>query len=66
MDIDFASIKLPEIFEFLQKTGNVSNEEMFRTFNCGIGMVLVCDPENADQVIDLLRDENPKIIGKLK
>ncbi len=66
IDVDINSIKLPEIFEFLQKTGNISTEEMFKTFNCGIGMVIVCDPSDVNQIIDLLKEHNPKIIGKLK
>ena len=32
---------MPEIFNWLQSSGNVEQEEMYRTFNCGIGMVVV-------------------------
>src|SRR5258706_13163734 len=36
-----------EIFRWLQNTGNVAEEEMFRVFNCGIGMVIVAPPDKA-------------------
>ena len=35
----------PEVFRWLQQTGNVAEDEMFRVFNCGIGMVIVVAPE---------------------
>ena len=35
---------LPAVFEWLQRQGNVASQEMYRTFNCGIGMVIVVDP----------------------
>lgn len=40
-DIDLSSWQMPEIFNWLQSSGNVEQEEMYRTFNCGIGMVVV-------------------------
>lgn len=39
---------LPPLFEWLRATGNVSPEEMARTFNCGFGMVLAVSPDEAD------------------
>ncbi|MBQ7493521.1 MAG: phosphoribosylformylglycinamidine cyclo-ligase, partial [Selenomonadaceae bacterium] len=38
------------IFKLLQKWGNVPRREMFRTFNCGIGMTLIVDAEIADDL----------------
>ena len=46
--LDLASIKPPPVFSWLAKTGGVEQAEMLRTFNCGIGMVLVVEPEAAD------------------
>ncbi|MGY1521922.1 phosphoribosylformylglycinamidine cyclo-ligase [Luteimonas sp. A482] len=43
VDIDAASWTLPPVFEWLQREGNVAREEMWRTFNCGIGFVLLVD-----------------------
>lgn len=66
IQVDFASWKMPKIFDFLQKSGKVKDEEMFRTFNCGIGMVLVVDKNDCDEIMNLLKNDNPKIIGNLK
>ncbi len=44
----------PAIFDWLQKQGNVAPEEMLRTFNCGVGMVLVVPAEQGSRAIDLL------------
>ncbi len=38
---------IPEVFDWLEKTGGIQKEEMFRTFNMGIGMVLALDPDEA-------------------
>ena len=46
----------PPLFQWLQQKGNVSDAEMARVFNCGIGMVLVTAPNHADDAIKLLRD----------
>ena len=37
LDIDASSWRLPPVFEWLRREGNVAHEEMWRTFNCGIG-----------------------------
>lgn len=65
--IDYNSWQRPEIFNHLQKLGNVNEEEMHRTFNCGIGMVLVVDSQGVDEVLDILQQsgEEASIIGKL-
>ncbi len=65
--IDYKSWTAPEIFPWLQKMGNVADEEMHRTFNCGIGMVLVVDKNDADEVKDVLEKsgEEAFVIGKL-
>ncbi|RDZ29374.1 phosphoribosylformylglycinamidine cyclo-ligase [Lysobacter silvisoli] len=47
LDIDAASWTLPPVFQWLQREGAVSDEEMWRTFNCGIGFVLIVAPEDA-------------------
>lgn len=53
--IDTSSWKLPAVFEWLKNAGGVASEEMYRTFNCGIGMV-VCVPANQkDLALDILK-----------
>ena len=48
VEIDAARWPLPPVFGWLMRQGNVAAEEMARTFNCGIGMVVVAAPEHAD------------------
>ena len=65
--IDYNSWTKPEIFSYLQKLGNVADEEMHRTFNCGIGMVLVVEAQDAAEIKNILEasSEEVDIIGKL-
>ncbi|KAF8913056.1 bifunctional purine ADE1 [Gymnopilus junonius] len=53
--VDASTWDLPPVFRFLMKTGNVDPLEMARTFNNGIGMVLVVDPGQVDEVIQALQ-----------
>ena len=66
--IDKSSWQLPEIFKWLQQSGNVAEEEMYRTFNCGIGMVVVVDESDSDNVINHFNSEpfNAMVIGKIE
>jgi phosphoribosylformylglycinamidine cyclo-ligase len=48
--INYDSWKMPEIFEFLQEQGNIADTEMHRTFNCGIGMILVVEKNDVELV----------------
>jgi len=52
--IDPKSWPRPPIFDLLQRIGGISDEEMLRVFNCGIGMVAIVPPEQADEIIDRL------------
>jgi phosphoribosylformylglycinamidine cyclo-ligase len=44
LDIDTSAWAQPPVFDWLQREGNVAHEEMWRTFNCGVGYVLMVDP----------------------
>ena len=57
----------PEIFAWLQQSGNIAEDEMLRTFNCGIGFVMIVDPEQVESVTLSLRDagEQPVVIGQV-
>jgi phosphoribosylformylglycinamidine cyclo-ligase len=50
-----ASWPRPEVFQWLQRAGNVAEDEMHRVFNCGIGMVAVVAPSDAKRAMDNLR-----------
>jgi phosphoribosylformylglycinamidine cyclo-ligase len=58
--IDLGSWAMPEIFSWLQTTGNIDQAEMLKTFNCGIGMMLVVEASDADAVISTLAESGEK------
>ena len=65
--IDYSSWPLPELFQFLQDQGNVEDREMHRTFNCGIGMVLIVNKNDAELIKNKLAEfgEEALEIGKI-
>jgi phosphoribosylformylglycinamidine cyclo-ligase len=66
--IRLGSWPVPELFRFLQETGEVDLEEMLRVFNLGIGMILTVDPAGLAEVLSLLRSVGQKsyLIGTLQ
>ncbi len=66
--IDTDSWQRPAIFDWLQAKGNVADAEMFRTFNCGIGMVICVPAEQAQAAMELLHNEGeaPTLIGSIR
>ncbi len=50
VDLDAASWPLPPVFQWLKAQGNIANSELARTFNCGIGMVVVVAADRADVI----------------
>lgn len=65
--IDASSWQWPSIFSYLQTKGNVSTHEMYRTFNCGVGLLLAVDKEDANNIVKFLDDIGEKVwvIGHL-
>jgi phosphoribosylformylglycinamidine cyclo-ligase len=61
-EIDLDSIPVPPVFSWLAKTGGVKAKEMLRTFNCGIGMIIVVAAENAQAVTDVLSAEGEIVV----
>ncbi|MFN2287489.1 MAG: phosphoribosylformylglycinamidine cyclo-ligase [Chromatocurvus sp.] len=57
-DIDTRSWQWPAVFAWLQETGGIAIEEMYRTFNCGVGMVVCLSAEHCDAGISLLQQHN--------
>lgn len=49
--VDTSSWKVPNVFRVLMEAGSVDPPEMFRTFNMGVGMVVICGPSDADAVL---------------
>lgn len=60
--------EMPPLFSWLQQQGNVSDEEMYRVFNCGIGMTLIVAPNDADEALRLLNaaGETAYQMGEIK
>jgi phosphoribosylformylglycinamidine cyclo-ligase len=65
--LDNSSWQMPEIFQFLQDNGNIELTEMYRVFNCGVGMVLVVSNDESTDVIKHLETQGEKawLIGKI-
>lgn len=65
--IDESSWQWPAVFGWLQQAGNVSRHEMYRTFNCGVGMVIALPEESVEKALALLTAAGEKAwkIGKL-
>ena len=63
VQIDKGSWPIPPLFQLLQRLGNVSEREMYRTFNMGAGMVIVCSRADAETIRTHFRDEECYEIG---
>lgn len=59
--IDVSTWELPAIFRWLSEIGGVGNDDMARTLNCGIGMVVVCAPEHADALTSTLKAQGETV-----
>ena len=66
--VDRSTWRVPPIFEWLQQAGEVPDDDMLRTFNMGIGLILTVGPEDAGWVVQDLRDagERAAIIGAIE
>ncbi len=65
--VDLDAWQRPALFDWLQQAGRIDEDEMLRTFNCGIGFVLAVPAETADAVMNTLADagEAPARIGRI-
>ncbi|WP_444924470.1 phosphoribosylformylglycinamidine cyclo-ligase [Microbulbifer sp. DLAB2-AF] len=66
--VDVTSWEMPEVFRWLQQAGNIDAREMYRTFNCGVGMVICVPAEQADQALQTLKQagEDAFVVGKIE
>jgi phosphoribosylformylglycinamidine cyclo-ligase len=60
--IDISRIPVPPVFQWLAKTGGIAEKEMLRTFNCGIGMIVVVEARAADKVAAILKREGESVV----
>lgn len=61
VEFDLSEFKVDPIFEKIQEWGEIDTEEMYHTFNMGIGMVVFVSPEDEQKTLELLGDEARKI-----
>ena len=66
--IDTKAWKRPAVFDWLQSGGNIDEQEMHRTLNCGVGMVICVPPESVQTAMDFLdaNGEDAFILGKIE
>ena len=66
--IDEKSWKWPSVFNWLQEKGNIDTYEMYRTFNCGVGMVIALPLEQVETALAILKQsgENAWLIGHIE
>jgi phosphoribosylformylglycinamidine cyclo-ligase len=50
--IELSKVAVPPVFKWLAKVGGIAQNEMLRTFNCGVGMIAIAAPADADRVAD--------------
>jgi phosphoribosylformylglycinamidine cyclo-ligase len=60
--VDLGAWALPPVFAWLREAGGVAEAEMLRTFNCGIGLVLVVDPAREGALATLLTDAGETVV----
>ena len=62
LEIDLSSWDLPAIFKWLAQQGDIAQSELLKTFNCGIGMVVIVAADSADAVKAALRDAGEDVV----
>jgi len=65
--IQFGSWQMPPIFQYIQKMGNIEREEMFSTFNMGIGMMMIVEAGRKEEILSALESAGEKaaVIGEI-
>ena len=61
-DIDLSAVPFPPVFRWLAATGGVAEREMLRTFNCGVGMIVVVAAKDAKTVAAALKKAGEKVV----
>ena len=60
-ELNLSSIHVPPVFSWLAEQGNIAEHEMLRTYNCGIGMVVVVEAKNAADISTALEQQGEKV-----
>ena len=67
VEIDVKSSPRPKIFDFIMKTGNIDEKEMYNVFNMGVGFMLAVDEKDVEDTMKKLKEINEEayVIGKV-
>ncbi|MBI0140707.1 phosphoribosylformylglycinamidine cyclo-ligase [Bartonella sp. W8125] len=63
VELDLSAIEVPPVFSWLAKQGNIAENEMLRTYNCGIGMIVIVEAKDAADITSLLQQQGEKVIA---
>ncbi|MDD2573385.1 MAG: phosphoribosylformylglycinamidine cyclo-ligase [Firmicutes bacterium] len=64
-DVYMGGWEVPQVFGYIQKRGGIEEEEMYRTFNMGIGLVMAVAPDQSDLLLEGLKDDGASVIGRI-
>ena len=66
-EIERKAVRIPPIFDLIAKTGNITERDMFNTFNMGVGMSVVVPEKEVDAALSILKDagEDAYVIGRI-
>ena len=56
IEVDTSAWRRPPVFDWLQEVGNIETDEMRRTFNCGVGMIVAVAEADFDKTVGILTD----------
>lgn len=64
--LDGGSWPIPPIFPLIQRKGGIADSEMYRVFNMGVGMVIICSPQDAAQITESIQEarQSGRIVGQ--
>ena len=63
--INTKSWQIPKVFEMFQTAGQIPQSDMWRTFNCGVGMIVVVNQDDVSLALDSLATHSPWVIGEI-
>jgi len=64
--LDRRSWQIPPLFAWLQRAGQVDDAEMFRAFNMGVGLILVCSPQSTPEILSALHPSGAWVLGEVR
>lgn len=65
VELDATTWEIPPVFSWVATAGGINEPELLRTFNCGIGGILITKPEHTQQILSLVQSDAARIIGRV-